>query len=92
MNSIILDDNIKIETMIYKIREKQVMLDSDLAMLYECANGTKTINLAVKRHIKRFPNRFMFQLTDEESKNIKFQVETKNGRKKSLLWDFIFFY
>ena len=56
------------------------MLDSDLAMLYECANGTKTINLAVKRHINRFPERFMFQLTKEESEIIRFQVETKNKR------------
>lgn len=47
--------------------------------MYKCANGTKTINLAVKRHIKRFPDRFMFQLTEDESKNIRFQVETKNG-------------
>ena len=44
---------IKIENMIYEIRGKQVMLDSDLAKLYGCTNGTKTINLAVKRHIKR---------------------------------------
>ena len=42
---------------------------SDLAKLYECANGTKTINLAVKKHIKRFPERFMFQLTKEETFN-----------------------
>ena len=54
------------------------MLDSDLAKLYQCANGTKSINLAVKRHIKRFPERFMFQLTEEESKIIWFQIETKN--------------
>ena len=39
------------------------MLDSDLAKIYKCANGTKTINLAVKRHKKRFPERFMFRLT-----------------------------
>ena len=51
---------------------------TDLAKLYECSNGTKTINLAVKRHINRFPERFMFKLTEEESKNIRFQVETKN--------------
>lgn len=42
------------------------MLDSDLAKLYQCKNGTKTINQAVKRHINRFPERFMFQLTNEE--------------------------
>ncbi len=56
------------------------MLDSDLARLYGCANGTKSINLAVKRHINRFPERFMFQLTQEEYDNLRFQFETtKNG-------------
>ena len=57
-----------------------MILDRDLAKLYECANGTKTINLAVKRHIKRFPERFMFQLTKEEPKEIysRFQYETLN--------------
>ena len=63
--------------MIYEIRGKQVMLDSDLAKLYECKNGTKTINLAVKRHINRFPERFMFQLTkDEYYEILRFQFET----------------
>ena len=80
MNEIIEKDKVIIENIIYEIRGKQVMIDSDLAMLYRCANGTKTINLAVKRHINRFPERFMFKLSEEESKNIKFQVETKNGR------------
>lgn len=42
------------------------MLYSDLAKLYQCSNGTKTINQAVKRHINRFPERFMFQLTQSE--------------------------
>ena len=51
---------------------------SDLARLYECKNGTKTVNLAVKKHINRFPERFMFPLTEEESKIIWFQFETKN--------------
>ena len=69
-----------IENLIYEIRGKQVMLDSDLARLYECKNGTKTINLAVKRHINRFPERFMFKLTNEESQNIWFQIETKYGQ------------
>ena len=78
MNKIIEKEEIKIEDMIYEIRGKQVMLDSDLARLYECKNGTKSINLAVKRHINRFPERFMFQLSEEESKNIWFQVETKS--------------
>ena len=53
------------------------MLDSDLAELYKCKNGTKTINLAVKRHINRFPERFMFQLTkDEYYEILRFQFET----------------
>jgi hypothetical protein len=49
----LINEELKIENMIYEIRGKQVMLDSDLARLYECSNGTKTINLAVKRHINR---------------------------------------
>ena len=77
MNDIILKNDVKIENLIYEIRGKQVMLDSDLARLYGCANGTKTINLAVKRHINRFPERFMFQLSREEYYNIlRFQSET----------------
>ena len=53
------------------------MLDSDLAQLYKCKNGTKTINLAVKRHINSFPERFMFKLTkDEYHKILRFQSET----------------
>lgn len=51
------------------------MLDSDLARLYECANGTKTINLAVKRNIERFPEDFYFQLTRKEYDNLKFQFK-----------------
>ena len=81
MNEITVEDEIKVEDMIYEIRGKQVMLDSDLAKLYECKNGTKTINLAVKRHINRFPDRFMFRLTENECENIsKFQIETLKGR------------
>ena len=57
---------LKIENMIYEIRDKQVMLDRDLAKLYRCSNGTKTINQAVKRHINRFQERFIFQLTQTE--------------------------
>ena len=57
------------------------MLDSDLAKLYECANGTKTINQAVKRHINRFPERFMFRLTEEEAKIFsRSQLGTLKGR------------
>ena len=85
MNEIIEKEEITIGNMIYEIRGKQVMLDRDLAKLYECINGTKTINLAVKRHIKRFPERFMFQLTKEESEEIssRFQNETLNNSTNS---------
>lgn len=76
MNNIIKEE--KIENMIYEIRGKQVMLDSDLARLYECSNGTKTINQAVKRHINKFPERYMFQLDKEEYLNLKSQVGTSS--------------
>lgn len=70
-------DDVIIENLIYEVRGKQVMIDSDLAKLYECKNGTKTINLAVRRHLDRFPNDFYFQLTKEEYYNIlRFQSET----------------
>ena len=79
MNNIILKNEIKIESLIYEIRGKQVMLDSDLAMLYECANGTKDINKAVKRNVERFPTDFYFQLTKEEIEGIlRFQNGTLN--------------
>ncbi len=76
MNEI--EDNKKIENMIYEIRGKQVMLDSDLAKLYECVNGTKTINQAVTRNNDRFPNDFYFQITKEEFDNLKSQVGTSS--------------
>jgi len=75
MNEIIIEEEIKIENMIYEIRGKQVMLDSDLAKLYQCKNGTKTITQSVKRHINRFLERFMFRLTKEEyKKNFKVPI------------------
>ena len=54
MNDVIVKENIVIEQLIYEVRGKQVILDSDLARLYECVNGTKDINKAVKRNIERF--------------------------------------
>ena len=77
MNEII-EHDIKIENMIYEIRGKQVMQDSDLAKLYECKNGTKDINKAVNRNIERFPEDFYFQLTSQECTNLKFQNGTSN--------------
>ena len=75
MNEII---TTKVEDLIYEFRGKQVMLDSDLAKLYRCKNGTKTINQAVKRHINRFPERFCFQLTNEEYDVLKSQSGTSS--------------
>ena len=88
MNEIIEKEPIKVENMIYEIRGKQVMLDRDLAKLYEYANGTKTINLAVKRHIKRFPERFMFQLTEKELNELRFQLETTNNMSRTMPYAF----
>lgn len=68
----------KIVTMIYTIRGQRVMLDSDLANLYGVE--TKALNQAVKRNIKRFPEDFMFQLTQEEFQILKSQfVTSKSG-------------
>ena len=69
----------KINNLIYEIRGVQVMLDRDLAKLYECKNGTKTINQAVRRHINKFPERYVFQLTKEEFLNLKSQFETSSS-------------
>ncbi len=56
---------------IYLIKGKKVMLDRDLAELYNVTTGN--LNKAVKRNIKRFPEDFMFQLTEEEFRNLIFQ-------------------
>lgn len=69
-----------IEKLIFEVRGKQVMLDSDLARLYGCKNGTKEINQAVKRNIGRFPERYMFQLNKEEFDEIS---EYKNDLQYS---------
>lgn len=61
-----------IEKLIYVIRDKQVMIDSNLAMLYQVETGA--LNRAVKRNIKRFPDDFRFQLTVEEYENLKCQI------------------
>lgn len=84
MNNIITTENIKIEDMIFEIRRKQVILDSDLAKLYKCTNGTKDINKAVKRNIERFPEDFYFQLTKEEyEKILKFHFGTSSYSRES---------
>lgn len=61
-----------IEKMIYVIRDKQVMLDSDLVVLYQVETGA--LNRAVKRNISRYPEDFRFQLTKEEYQNLRCQT------------------
>ena len=60
-----------IKNLIYNIRGKQVMLDSDVAMLYHYQ--TKRINETVRRNIERFPENFCFQLTENETENLRSQ-------------------
>jgi len=73
-----------IQNRIYEIRDQRVMLDRDLAFLYEVE--TKSLNLSVKRHKDRFPGDFMFQLTKEEyeavevESSLRFQFETSKNR------------
>ena len=63
-----------IRNLIYTVRGKQVMLDSDVAMLYHYE--TKKINQTVKRNIERFPENFCFQLTEEEVQSLRSQFAT----------------
>ncbi len=66
----------EISNLIYTIRGKQVMLDSNLASLYKVE--TKNLNKAVKRNLGRFPDKFCFQLTEEEFENLRFQFGTSS--------------
>ena len=72
--------NQEIKNLIYTIRGKQVMIDSDVAMLYQYE--TKNINKAVKRNIERFPEDFCFQLTESELQILRFQFGTSNQSEK----------
>ncbi len=65
-----------IERSIYFIRGQRVMIDSDLAELYEVE--TKVLNRQVKRNLKRFPLDFMFQLSNQEFTNLKCQIGTSS--------------
>ncbi|MCL2373734.1 MAG: ORF6N domain-containing protein [Treponema sp.] len=68
----------QIQGMIYEIRGQKVMLDSDLAALYEVE--TSNLNKAVKRNLERFPDDFMFQLTQKEWENLRFQIGISSGK------------
>lgn len=74
-----------IERKIYNIRGVEVMLNLDLAEQYQCANGTKSINLAVKRNKDRFPSDFYFQLNEEEYNQIcGFNLKLQNNKKSKI--------
>src|SRR5438105_2124616 len=65
-----------IQKKIFEIRGQRIMLDRHLAELYGVP--TKSLNLAVRRNIKRFPHDFMFQLNVKELENLRFQIETSS--------------
>ena len=74
-----------ITNMVYFIRNQQVMLDSDLAMLYQVE--TKNLNKAMKRNGQRFPKDFCFQLSKEEYDNLRFQIGTSSLEDKMCIRD-----
>jgi hypothetical protein len=71
-----------LQSKIYEVRGQKVMLDFDLSELYDVQ--TKVLNQAVKRNISRFPEDFMFQLTEDEYESLRSQIVTlkENGRGK----------
>ena len=82
-------EKIQIKDMIYEIRGQKVMLDSDLAALYEVE--TFNLNKAVKRNFERFPGDFMFQLTKDEWENLIFQngmSSFQHGGRRSMPYVF----
>ena len=82
MNEIITKENIKIEDMIFEVRGKQVIIDADLAKLYQVE--TRIINQTVKRNIERFPEEFCFRLTNEEMDSLRSQFvisKTRGGNR-----------
>ncbi len=74
-----LKEKIDIKDLIYEVREKQVMLDSDLAVLYGCKNGTKEINQAVKNNPDKFPERYCFRLDEFELDIFRSKLLTKKN-------------
>lgn len=78
---VIVDSTEKIENMIHYVREQQVMIDSDLALLYNVE--TKRLNESVKRNAKRFPESFCFQLTEDEYTDLRSQIATSNTENAS---------
>ena len=81
MNEIIEKESIIIEDMIYEVRGVQVMLDSDLAKLYQVE--TKRVNEAVRNNLNKFPERFSFVMTDIEKDDLWSKFSTANISSKS---------
>jgi ORF6N domain. len=76
-----------IQNKIFEVRGQRIILDFDLAEMYQVE--TKSLNLSVKRNIKRFPEDFMFQLTQDEWDSLRFQNETsKRGGRRYLPYAF----
>jgi len=76
-----------INNLVYEVRGKNIMLDFDLAAMYQVE--TKSLNLSVKRNMKRFPPDFMFQLTSDEWNGLRLQIETsKRGGRRYLPYAF----
>lgn len=73
--------NEEIKNLIYTVRGKQVMIDSDVANLYHYT--TKRINEAVKRNKERFPESFCFQLSENETENLRSQFATSSLAKEN---------
>ena len=76
-----------IKSMIFKIRGYQVMLDADLAKIYQVE--TRILNQAVKRNIDRFPPEFMFQLTQTEYENLRSQFVISKDEHENLRSQFV---
>ena len=74
-----LEEKLNIKEMIYEIKGKRVMLDSDLAKLYQCKNGAKEINQAVKNNIDKFPERYCFRITENDYISLKSKILTSKG-------------
>ena len=74
-----MNELVVMHNLIHNIRGQKVMLDSDLAMLYGVL--TKNLNKAVKRNVQRFPEDFMFQLTEEEYESLRFQIGTSKPKR-----------
>lgn len=80
-SKLVIQEELDVETiknLIYTVRGKQIMLDSDVADIYHCE--TKYVNRVVKRNIQRFPEEFCFQLNENEFESLRCQFVTLNGK------------